>query len=239
MTTATPPRAGYHFISGLQLAAQQAPLQLSRDKSKQLGRALFAQTEREKAAVLNCLLRNRHLREENPVRVVTKVSDSTGAMSTTPASTVLHHDFRSRPSLTVVLTLRLLNTSWNRAVQCQLELLDTNKSDPTSSAATTAFHWIGMTSTHITLAPGEEKTISTHALIMRTGTHDLNRWRVVVNMTGDGQAVGDASCESTFVHVPGSPCYVEVRAPQLLHSVIGVSEIGVEPPPQKSVITVE
>ena len=67
-------RKGHHHIVGIFLGVQQPPLQPSAGQ-KNLGRALFAQTEREKTALLNNLLRNRHLREENPVKAVVELDD--------------------------------------------------------------------------------------------------------------------------------------------------------------------
>jgi hypothetical protein len=64
---------GNHYTLGMNLGVQQAPLQP--EKVVAMGRSLFAQTEREKMALLNQLVRNRHLRDDALIKVTLVAPD--------------------------------------------------------------------------------------------------------------------------------------------------------------------
>jgi hypothetical protein len=66
---------GQHYIIGINLGPQQLPVGAS-SKTLNLGRSLFEQTEREKTALISSIFRNRHIKEETPVKIILHASDS-------------------------------------------------------------------------------------------------------------------------------------------------------------------
>jgi hypothetical protein len=216
---------GCQFVTRLQLGVQQAPLQPSADKSRQLGRALFAQTEREKAALLACLIQNRHVREENPVRVVVAEARETAQDGRVPR--------------VVPMEIRLYNASWNRNVQCTLELLpaaerqhsekDTHSLTSASTSMTTAsishtpltdFQWLDATTLQATLAPHQSTKLCTRMLVLQPGVFDLSqRWKLTTRVESALVAEGETDHSSrsaaalSFVQKPAAPegFFVEVN----------------------------
>lgn len=102
---------GQYFVTGLNLGVQQNPIQMSLFNNKKIGRVLFSQTAKEKTALANNLLRNRHIREENPVKLALVIPENIG------------HDFKAKRSLIFPVGVRLKNNSWNKEVFVELELL--------------------------------------------------------------------------------------------------------------------
>jgi hypothetical protein len=77
-------RCGHHYIIGIHLGVHQPPL-LPQDQTKALARSLYEQTEREKMVLVKSILRNKHMRDESPIKVMLKAVET------------VQHDFRQQP----------------------------------------------------------------------------------------------------------------------------------------------
>ncbi|KAJ3290281.1 Trafficking protein particle complex 8 [Borealophlyctis nickersoniae] len=202
---------GHHYIIGINLGLQ-APLQMQRlaqlaaSKGGGAGRALYAETVREKKAVVASLLKVRQ-KDASPVRVVVKAAhEARGSFADGPC--------------TFPITLVLRNTSRVSTARYMLETLhpgraETDSQPPStpgppnavsSSSSSPDFVWLGKTYASGVLPPQSETTVTLLACFARPGVYDVNRWRASVGLGGgeDGAGAG------TYVQGPGLPHWVTV-----------------------------
>lgn len=76
-------RRGHHYIIGINLGVQQNPFQpldpndeLEEGSEETARRALYEQTMRDQAALVQALTMNPHFRDESPVKISMRSEDS-------------------------------------------------------------------------------------------------------------------------------------------------------------------
>ena len=67
-------RQGHHYIVGINLGVQQNPFQ-GLNTSSAPNRALFEQTIRERALLLNSLSKNKNFKDDSPLKLVIQCAD--------------------------------------------------------------------------------------------------------------------------------------------------------------------
>jgi len=68
------PRKGHHYIIGINLGVQQSPVR-GKDILIAPSRALYEQTVKERTALINGLLKNKHFKDENPLKLTVTCND--------------------------------------------------------------------------------------------------------------------------------------------------------------------
>ncbi|CAG8459139.1 6976_t:CDS:10 [Ambispora leptoticha] len=175
-------RQGHHYIIGINLGVQQNPFQgkeILAFAASAPNRALFEQTARERAILVNSLLKNKHFKDESPLKILLKCEDK------------YTHNFVSENLCVLPIKIVLKNCSWNKRVCFNLELLpfDENPNLRSTTAHkslhTNIFHWTGETYKCGLLSPNDELEFEVKACFTQPGIYDINRWRLTVNMNYD------------------------------------------------------
>ncbi|CAG8595408.1 16304_t:CDS:10, partial [Acaulospora morrowiae] len=164
-------RQGHHYIIGINLGVQQNPFQ-SPNILASSNRALFEQTVRERAALVNSLLKNKNFKDESPLKLIIQCADT------------LEHDFQSQRFCIIPIKILIKNCLWNKRIGFTLEMLPPDSETRSTfhkSVHPTVFQWIGSTFKYATLSAGEVQTFVTKACFVRSGVYDVNRWKLTVN----------------------------------------------------------
>ncbi|RGB32937.1 ER-golgi trafficking TRAPP I complex 85 kDa subunit-domain-containing protein [Rhizophagus diaphanus] len=194
-------RQGHHYIVGINLGVQQNPFQGLSIYSAP-NRALFEQTIRERALLLNSLSKNKNFKDDSPLKLVIQCMD------------IYEHDFELQSFCIVPITISIKNCSWNKKIGFTLEMIspdqhETNRSNAFHKVITPMiFHWMGSTLKYATLSANEEQTFVVKACFNRSGVYDLNRWRLTVKY--DDQNASGGRNESSggmkgYVQMPNTP----------------------------------
>ncbi|KAJ3087304.1 Trafficking protein particle complex 8, partial [Quaeritorhiza haematococci] len=163
-----PKRCGHHYIMGINLGLQ-SPLQLQTRFGKNVNalqnriasKALYAQTIREKKAVINSLLKSRQ-KEMSPIRLVLRAPNE------------VQHAFGSKDSKCIVpVTVVINNGSWMNVASYALELQSEDGS---------GLQWLGHANRQGTLHPEEEESFVVDVWFPEPGVYDLNRWKLNVSL---------------------------------------------------------
>ncbi|KAI9364018.1 ER-golgi trafficking TRAPP I complex 85 kDa subunit-domain-containing protein [Zopfochytrium polystomum] len=169
-----PPRAGHHYIIGINLGIQ-APLQLharlgrnSSLLSQPTGRSLYAATARERKALIESLLKPRQ-KDVSPVRMILRTLSE------------YEYDFATG-NFVATFTAVLRNTSWENSVKYKLDLLAMDVKGSQRDDSMTDFSWLGSINQSGSLKPEEEVGVPIKASFFRPGTYDVNRWRLSVTV---------------------------------------------------------
>ncbi|KAI8076416.1 ER-golgi trafficking TRAPP I complex 85 kDa subunit-domain-containing protein [Gilbertella persicaria] len=188
-------RHGHHYIIGVNLGVQQNPFQGTHADltAKTTNRTMFEATAKERTLLVNSLTRNRHLKDESPIKL----------MISSPDRQV--HDFEKEGLLKVPISVQLRNCSWNRTSKYTLELLPwSTDPKPRNNAKTSntfnifPFHWTGSTVFSGVLKPEESTQIEALATFQLPGVYDINRWKLTVRTEDKDDA-------EVFVHQPSLP----------------------------------
>ncbi|KAI1286568.1 hypothetical protein EDD11_000231 [Mortierella claussenii] len=215
-------RRGHHYIIGINLAVQQNPFQPidpvdevdadgnSLEETETARRALYEQTMRDQAALVQALTMNPHFRDESPVKISMKSEDA------------VQHDFGQTRLCSTPVKMVIKNCSWNKHMAYTLEMLSSKDSmvpqktaasgaggaldHPSSNAgpgnmaggaATAAaaildltnphinahpFFWSGPTFSTGYLEPLAEVELVFMACFTQYGVYDINRWRLAVQV---------------------------------------------------------
>ncbi|EXX67250.1 hypothetical protein RirG_116090 [Rhizophagus irregularis DAOM 197198w] len=194
-------RQGHHYIVGINLGVQQNPFQGLSIYSAP-NRALFEQTIRERALLLNSLSKNKNFKDDSPLKLVIQCMD------------IYEHDFELQSFCIVPITISIKNCSWNKKIGFTLEMIspdqhETNRSNAFHKVITPMiFHWMGSTLKYATLSANEEQTFVVKACFNRSGVYDINRWRLTVKY--DDQNASGGRNESSggmkgYVQMPNTP----------------------------------
>ncbi|KAG9298934.1 hypothetical protein G9A89_015956 [Geosiphon pyriformis] len=197
-------RQGHHYIIGINLGLQQNPFQVKDLLSiTPPNRALFEQTFRERTLLINSLLKNKHFKDESPLKLSLKCAD------------IHHHDFWTKCLCVLPIIILIKNCSWSKHVNFNLELLsfDENalvRSVSQKSLHTNIFHWTGTTYKYGLLSPKEEFKIVAKACFTQPGIYDLNRWRLTVDLDATGTSEGSLISNTEgkkvgYVQMPNTP----------------------------------
>ncbi|CAG8490645.1 13824_t:CDS:10 [Cetraspora pellucida] len=189
-------RQGHHYIIGINLGVQQNPFR-SQNITAIQGRALFEQTVRERNALINSLLKNKNFKDENPLKLIIQCAD------------VYEHDFRNRSFCIVPIKISVKNCSWNRRIGYTLEMLSSDRNEPSRSTLhkstySTVFQWTGPSSKCSILSLNEEQTYIFKACFVRPGVYDVNRWRLTINFdqtVSDYESKDESSRENYATNV--------------------------------------
>lgn len=198
-------RSGNHFILGINLAPSCSPLQTSSISSQAMNRgaALFEQTNREKVALLNSIVKNRHIPDEPHLKYFLTIPNIQKDSIT--------HDFASQPFLILPIQMHLLNTSWSSKVQYELQLLS---SEENNSGA--EFLWTGRFYFSGELEPAEHTVVDLSVRILKPGVYDLNSgWQLLIRDVGGylGSLNEKRSHSRQFILTPKN---VKFSAPRLV-----------------------
>ncbi|OBZ86491.1 Trafficking protein particle complex subunit 8, partial [Choanephora cucurbitarum] len=185
-------RHGHHYIIGVNLGVQQNPFQGTHADlmNKNSNRTMFEATAKERSTLINSLTRNKHLKDESPIKLMVSSPDKKT------------HDFENEGLLKVPVSIQLRNCSWNRTSKYTLELLpwssDSKSKDNASKPSTFniyPFHWTGSTVFSGILKPEEFVDIQALATLHLPGVYDINRWKLTVR-------TDDKDDAEVFVHQP-------------------------------------
>ncbi|KAJ3048861.1 Trafficking protein particle complex 8 [Rhizophlyctis rosea] len=174
------------------------PLPLSRlaalAASKGGGRALYAETVREKKAVVGSLLKGKG-KDVSPVRILVK------------GGVEVRWNFRDGPCVLPV-QISMHNSSRVNSAQYLLEMLvPGSNSDSTKQQKGTGapgdFSWLGKTFAEGTLPPEAEVTQTVMATFARPGVYDLNQWKL-------STTVGEEGGGGSYVQNPNLPEWLAV-----------------------------
>ncbi|KAF9584424.1 Trafficking protein particle complex 8 [Lunasporangiospora selenospora] len=208
-------RRGHHYIIGINLGVQQNPFQPiseygygtedGADGEEEFARrrALYEQTMKDQAALIQSLTSNPHFRDESPVKISMKSED------------LVHHDFGPKRLCSTPVKVVIRNCSWNKHIAYTLEMLSSKdpmvpqrgvvvapgsapesgrKSTSTVSTVTGVvdqtnphvnaqpFFWAGPTVTTGYLEPLSQIEIEVLACFTEYGVYDINRWRLEVQV---------------------------------------------------------
>ncbi|KAJ3044711.1 Trafficking protein particle complex 8 [Rhizophlyctis rosea] len=196
---------GHHYIIGINLALQ-SPLPLQRltqlAASKGASKALFAETVREKKAVVGSLLKTKG-KDISPVRIVTR------------APVEVKWRFGDGPCV-LPITISIHNSSRVNDAQYVLEMLvpgsttesvTSTKSTKGPAGAAGDFSWLGKTFASSTLSPEGEATETVLATFARPGVYDLNQWKLSTTIGGEG---GTGTVVGSYVQSPNLPHWLSV-----------------------------
>ncbi|KAI8855195.1 ER-golgi trafficking TRAPP I complex 85 kDa subunit-domain-containing protein [Chytridium lagenaria] len=201
-------RLGHHYIIGINLGLQ-SPLQLHTRFAKSANailanqKSLYAATLREKKELLNSLLRPKQ-KDVSPVRFLLSSLD------------YFVHDF-NKGMLQICITSKLHNTSWNNVVSYFLEMQSPDLKS-TQEDMFLDYFWSGPVQAHGVLEPGEQRELKFFANFTRSGTFDLNRWKlsIVVLENDENSSIKTIfskpeSSSSSYVQYPSVQHLVNVR----------------------------
>ncbi|KAF9360780.1 Trafficking protein particle complex 8 [Mortierella sp. AD094] len=191
-------RRGHHYIIGINLGVQQNPFQPidpadeldgEGEETETARRALYEQTMRDQAALVQALTMNPHFRDESPVKISMRSEDS------------VQHDFTQKSTPVKVV---IKNCSWNKHIAYTLEMLSSKDpmvpqkapgsiDNPSQGAAAILdstnphvnarpFFWSGPTFSTGYLEPLAEVEIVYLASFTHYGVYDINRWRLAVQV---------------------------------------------------------
>ncbi|KAF9116328.1 Trafficking protein particle complex 8 [Mortierella sp. AM989] len=194
-------RRGHHYIIGINLGVQQNPFQPidpaddldgEGEETETARRALYEQTMRDQAALVQALTMNPHFRDESPVKISMRSEDC------------VHHDFTQKRLCSTPVKVVIKNCSWNKHIAYTLEMLPSKDSmvpqkapgsiDPPSHGASaiidstnphtnaSSFFWSGPTFSTGYLEPLAEVEIVYLASFTQYGMYDINRWRLAVQV---------------------------------------------------------
>ncbi|KAI8599084.1 ER-golgi trafficking TRAPP I complex 85 kDa subunit-domain-containing protein [Dissophora ornata] len=206
-------RRGHHYIIGINLSVQQNPFQPidpvdeldgENGETETARRALYEQTMRDQAALVQALTMNPHFRDESPVKISMRSEDA------------VKHNFGQKRLCSTSVKVVIKNCSWNKHIAYTLEMLsskdpmvpqnppgvvDNNPHQPSqgssgSNAAAAAaildstnphmnahpFFWSGPTFSTGYLEPLAEVEIELVACFTQYGVYDINRWRLAVQV---------------------------------------------------------
>ncbi|KAF9431013.1 Trafficking protein particle complex 8 [Podila epigama] len=186
-------RRGHHYIIGINLGVQQNPFQpldpsdeLEDGTEETARRALYEQTMRDQAALVQALTMNPHFRDESPVKISIRSKDS------------LRHDFSRKSLCNTSVKVVIRNCSWNKHIAYTLEMLSSKDPMVPQKATGTQeaqvqdltnphlnahpFFWSGSTFSTGFLGPLAEVEIELLACFTLPGVYDINRWRLAVQV---------------------------------------------------------
>ncbi|KAG0199180.1 Trafficking protein particle complex 8 [Mortierella sp. GBA30] len=205
-------RRGHHYIIGINLGVQQNPFQPidpadeldgeGGEETETARRALYEQTMRDQAALVQALTMNPHFRDESPVKISMQSED------------LIEHDFGQKRLCNTPVRMVIKNCSWNKHIAYTLEMLSSKDSMIPQKAPGTAgdhhlshqgvvttpaaaaaivdttnphvnahpFFWSGPTFSTGTLEPLAEVEIVLVACFTKYGVYDINRWRLAVQV---------------------------------------------------------
>ncbi|KAG9325666.1 hypothetical protein KVV02_001150 [Mortierella alpina] len=197
-------RRGHHYIIGINLGVQQNPFQAidpadeldaDGEETETARRALYEQTMRDQAALVQALTMNAHFRDESPVKIAMRSEDS------------ITHNFGQKRLCNTPVKIVIKNCSWNKHIAYTLEMLSSRDpmvpqktpgagDHPPQGAAAAAvimdstnphmnahpFFWSGPTFSTGTLEPLAEVEIVLMACFTQHGVYDINRWRLAVQV---------------------------------------------------------
>ncbi|CAG8460304.1 5163_t:CDS:10 [Ambispora gerdemannii] len=211
-------RQGHHYIIGINLGVQQNPFQgkeILALVASAPNRALFEQTIKERAILVNSLLKNKHFKEESPLKVLLKCKD------------MYEHNFVSESLCVLPIKIVIKNCSWNKHVGFNLELLSFDENLNLRSTMShkslhnNIFNWTGETYKYGSLSPNNEIEFEVKACFTQPGVYDINRWRLTVNMDydstvnttaitggGEGVMISNAAADSIkggYMQMPNAP----------------------------------
>lgn len=166
---------GQYVLPELNLGPMQSIL--PETVQNKIGRVLYAQTEREKTALLNSLIRNRYIKDENPIMVYIEVDDN------------YFHDFKNDSPLVSTIRFKMVNQSSSRNANYILELQPSEEVQnmqvfKRSFWNISDFHWIGQTVFKGHLMAGAETIIQSLACFLRQSVYDIGRWRLTCESEG-------------------------------------------------------
>ncbi|KAF9190349.1 Trafficking protein particle complex 8 [Haplosporangium sp. Z 11] len=194
-------RRGHHYIIGINLGVQQNPFQ-SIDPADELDgegeetetarRALYEQTMRDQAALVQALTMNPHFKDESPVKVSIRSEDS------------VRHDFTQSRLCSTPVKVVIKNCSWNKHIAYTVDMLSSkdpmvpqsmpgsidypvhganarmDSTNPHMNAH--PFFWSGPTFSTGYLEPLAEVEIVLMVCFTQYGVYDINRWRLAVQV---------------------------------------------------------
>ncbi|KAF9439180.1 Trafficking protein particle complex 8 [Entomortierella beljakovae] len=192
-------RRGHHYIIGINLGVQQNPFQPmdpsddpdgEGEDTETARRALYAQTMRDQAALVQALTMNPHFRDDSPVKITMRSED------------VVQHNFTEKRLCSTPVKVVIKNCSWNKHIAYTLEMLSSKDAmvpqkapgdhQPHNAAAILdstnphmnahPFFWSGPTFSTGYLAPLAEIEIVYLASFTNHGVYDINRWRLAVQV---------------------------------------------------------
>ncbi|KAF8977179.1 Trafficking protein particle complex 8 [Entomortierella lignicola] len=194
-------RRGHHYIIGINLGVQQNPFQPidptddldgEGEETETARRALYEQTMRDQAALVQALTMNPHFRDESPVKISMRSEDS------------VQHDFTQERLCSTLVKVTIKNCSWNKHIAYTLEMLSSKDpmvpqkapgfiDHPPQGAAAILdstnphvnarpFFWSGPTFSTGHLEPLAEVEIVYLASFTYYGIYDINRWRLAVQV---------------------------------------------------------
>ncbi|KAG0366231.1 ER-golgi trafficking TRAPP I complex 85 kDa subunit-domain-containing protein [Gamsiella multidivaricata] len=195
-------RRGHHYIIGINLGVQQNPFQPidpndeldgeGGEETETARRALYEQTMRDQAALVQALTMNPHFRDESPVKISMRSEDA------------VQHDFAQKRLCSTPVKVVIKNCSWNKHIAYTLEMLSSNDpmvpQKPPGTALDHAppqaaimdstnphpnahpFFWSGSTFSTGYLAPMAEVEVVVMACFTGYGVYDINRWRLAVQV---------------------------------------------------------
>ncbi|KAF9320941.1 Trafficking protein particle complex 8 [Podila horticola] len=192
-------RRGHHYIIGINLGVQQNPFQpldpndeLEEGSEETARRALYEQTMRDQAALVQALTMNPHFRDESPVKISMRSEDS------------IQHPFSTKHLCNTPVRVVIKNCSWNKHIAYTLEMLsskdpmvpqkaagvsgvapnDSTQIQDSTNPHTNAlpFFWSGSTFSTGYLEPLAEVEIVLLACFTQPGVYDINRWRLAVQV---------------------------------------------------------
>ncbi|KAG0259994.1 Trafficking protein particle complex 8 [Mortierella polycephala] len=194
-------RRGHHYIIGINLGVQQNPFQSidpvdeldgEGEETETARRALYEQTMRDQAALVQALTMNPHFRDESPVKVSIRSEDS------------VKHDFTQSRLCSTPVKVVIKNCSWNKHIAYTVDMLSSKdpmvpQSMPGSidypAHGTNArmdstnphmnahpFFWSGPTFSTGYLEPLAEVEIVLMVCFTQYGVYDINRWRLAVQV---------------------------------------------------------
>lgn len=193
-------KTGHFYVTGMHIGFQTAlQLQLSKrvlDASK-TSKILYAQTVREKKALITSLLKTKTLKDVSPVRVVLECAD------------ILRHGFVSLSSsrqspLVVDVKVFVKNISWTNKADFFLEMLPpaenstsgNNYKNGTESALVGA-NWIGSTYCFGLLEPDQKMEFVLRLSFTKPGVYDINRYKLTSSYYEDPNTVVKAPVVTT------------------------------------------
>lgn len=172
---------GQTFVVGLHMGSQQAAWVPS---AKWKGRRTYLEaSEREKQSLISGFLKNRHIREECPIRAIMTADE----LVLKPLS-----------DAELDVAFQIINSSWSKSFHLRLELLNpgdddayvlfTSHNDIDTICREPRFSWLGQGSMEIHVAPGESCGLSCRAMFSAEGIYDLSRWRLTASIISDQNA---------------------------------------------------
>ncbi|RKO85395.1 hypothetical protein BDK51DRAFT_32411, partial [Blyttiomyces helicus] len=227
------PTQGHHYIIGINLGLQ-APLQLQArlgaiagSSQAAAGRALYAETVREKKALVASLLKARQ-KDVSPVRLIIETSNT------------ITHDFKNGECV-VPVTIHLRNSSSVNIAKYLLEIFSSNPahSETPTPVDSTDLAWLGTTFATGTLATEAEASVTLLACFPRPGVYDVSRWRLSVSLEVAAAAAGVAAVSreegpppaGNYVQTPNLPHWVTILQKSMVSKRKAVAQSA--PPPSK------